>query len=276
MWFKSNLRGNQVPSWWPHQWAPNTMRVKEKITQTLETQTQASSPSFLCDSGLNPGWPCLGPRAPGLSKMMWMVSRHPEPPSCFHLDLIKQNIRSWSHSRTQLDGKKGTLMWGRLTPMKHHSLICPIVKCHWLHGSFFFFNTQVLWPGFFFFNLFIYFWLCWVFISVRGLSLVAASGGHSSSRCAGLSLSRPLLLQSTGSRCTDSVVVAHGPSCSTACGILPDQGSNPCPLHWQADFQPLRHQGSPFNVFLRLMFFNQKAFYKIILASYNPHIFPNY
>ena len=28
-------------------------------------------------------------------------------------------------------------------------------------------------------------------------------------------------------------------------GILPDQGSNPCPLHWQADSQPLRHQGSP-------------------------------
>ena len=35
-----------------------------------------------------------------------------------------------------------------------------------------------------------------------GLSLVAASGGHSSSRCAGLSLSWPLLLRSTGSRCT--------------------------------------------------------------------------
>ena len=48
--------------------------------------------------------------------------------------------------------------------------------------------------------LFIYFWLCWVFVSVRGLSLVAASGGHSSSRCAGLSLSRPLLLRSTGSQ----------------------------------------------------------------------------
>ena len=88
-------------------------------------------------------------------------------------------------------------------------------------------------------------WLCWVFVSVRGLSPVAASGGHSSSRCAGLSLSRPLLLQSTGSRRPGSVVVAHGPSCSAACGILPDQGSNPCPLHWQADSQPLRHQGSP-------------------------------
>ena len=78
-----------------------------------------------------------------------------------------------------------------------------------------------------------------------GLSLVAANGGHSSSRCAGLSLSRPLLLRGTGSRRAGSVIVAHRPSCSMACGIFPDQGSNPCPLHWQADSQPLRHQGSP-------------------------------
>ena len=62
---------------------------------------------------------------------------------------------------------------------------------------------------FFFLNfwvyLFIYLCLCWVFVSVRGLSLVAASGGHSSSRCAGLSPSWPLLLRSTGSRCAGSV-----------------------------------------------------------------------
>ena len=93
--------------------------------------------------------------------------------------------------------------------------------------------------------LFIYFWRCWVFVSVRGLSLVAASGVHSSSWCAGLSLSRPFLLRSTGSRRAGSVVVAHGPTCSAACGIFPDQGSNLCPLHRQADSQPLRHQGSP-------------------------------
>ena len=103
---------------------------------------------------------------------------------------------------------------------------------------------------FFFFNKFIYlfifiFWLCWVLVSARGLSLVAASRGHSSSRCVGLSPSWPPLLRSTGSRRTGSVVVAHGPSHSVACGILPDQGSNSCPLHWQADSQPLRHQGSP-------------------------------
>ena len=94
--------------------------------------------------------------------------------------------------------------------------------------------------------LFIFiFWLCWVFISVRGLSPAAASGGHSSSRCAGLSPSRPLPLRSTGSRRAGSAAVAHGLSRSAACGIFPDQGSNPCPLHWQADSQPLRHQGSP-------------------------------
>ena len=85
---------------------------------------------------------------------------------------------------------------------------------------------------------------------MRGLSLVAASGGHSSSRCVGLSLSRALLLRSTGSRRAGSVVVAYGPSCSAACGIFPDQGSNPCALHWQADSQPLRHQGSPSNTSL--------------------------
>ena len=104
-------------------------------------------------------------------------------------------------------------------------------------------------PNLFFFflsiYLFIYLWLCWAFVSVRGLSLVAASWGHSSSRCAGLSLSRTLLLRTTGSRHAGSVIVAHGPSCSAACEIFPDQGSNPCPLHWQADSQPLRHQGSP-------------------------------
>ena len=33
--------------------------------------------------------------------------------------------------------------------------------------------------------------------------------------------------------------------CSAACGTFPDQGSNPCLLHWQADSLPLSHLGSP-------------------------------
>ena len=109
---------------------------------------------------------------------------------------------------------------------------------------FFFYFLKV------FIYLFIYLWLSWVFISAQGLSLVVASGGHSSSRCASLSPSRPLPLRSTGSRRTGSAIVANGPSRSAARGILPDQGPNPRPLHWQADSQPLRHQGSPQILFL--------------------------
>jgi len=37
------------------------------------------------------------------------------------------------------------------------------------------------------------------------------------------------VLQSTGS------ITGHQLSCPEACGIFPDQGSNPRPLHWQAD-----------------------------------------
>ena len=131
----------------------------------------------------------------------------------------------------RIEGKlvKGQIIWD--------SMVFCVVVCVYRYYYFFLFYL--------FIYLFIYFWLCWVFVSVRGLSLVAASGGHSSSQCAGLSLSRPLLLRSTGSRRAGSVVVTHGPSCSAACGIFPDQGPNLCPLQWQADSQPPRHQGSP-------------------------------
>ena len=50
------------------------------------------------------------------------------------------------------------------------------------------------------FILFIYFWLCWVFIAARGLSLVAVSGGYSLLLCTGFSLRWLLLLQTRGSR----------------------------------------------------------------------------
>ena len=54
-----------------------------------------------------------------------------------------------------------------------------------------------------FFGFFkIYFWLRWVFIAARGLSLVAVSRGYSLLRCAGFSLEWLLLLRSTGSRRT--------------------------------------------------------------------------
>ena len=47
------------------------------------------------------------------------------------------------------------------------------------------------------------------------------------------------------------------------CGIFPDQGSNPCPLHWQADSQPLRHQGSPGDPFLLVHLLSQILWCKL-------------
>ena len=41
------------------------------------------------------------------------------------------------------------------------------------------------------------------------------------------------------------VAPAGGLSHSVACGIFPDQGSNLCLLHWQADSLPPNHQESP-------------------------------
>ena len=94
-----------------------------------------------------------------------------------------------------------------------------------------------------------------LFLAVRGLLIAVASlvaehgvqvrGLHQLWHAGSVVVARGL--QSAG-----SVVVEHRLSCSTACGIFPDQGLNPRPLHQQADSQPLRHQGSPQILFLDL------------------------
>ena len=74
--------------------------------------------------------------------------------------------------------------------------------------KYFIFNISVLKRALIFlvlflkkkFYLFIYFWLHWVFVAARGLSVVVVSGGYSSLWCAGFSLQWLLLLWSTGSR----------------------------------------------------------------------------
>ena len=67
------------------------------------------------------------------------------------------------------------------------------------------------------------------------LSLVSASGDYSLVAIHGL----PIVVASlvAGHRLSGtqaSVVAAHKLS-SAVCGIIPDQGSNICPLNWQAD-----------------------------------------
>jgi len=94
--------------------------------------------------------------------------------------------------------------------------------------------------------------LRWVFVAVCKLSLVAASRSYSSLGCTSFSFWWLLLLGSTGS-------MAREFSCPAADGIFPNQGCDPCPLHWAGRFitpgpsgrswnvasYPLDHQGVP-------------------------------
>ena len=67
-----------------------------------------------------------------------------------------------------------------------------------------------------------FFWLHWAFVAAHGLSLVAASRGHSSLRCTGFSLRWLLLLQSTGSR------HAGFSSCGTRVPVVVARGLSSC------------------------------------------------
>ena len=81
---------------------------------------------------------------------------------------------------------------------------------------------------------------------LHGLSLVVESGA--SSPVAVLELlpgEASLVAEQRLSGAWASAVVALGLGSYAACGIFPDQGSNPCILHRQADSFPLSHQGSP-------------------------------
>ena len=70
--------------------------------------------------------------------------------------------------------------------------------------------SRYLWDSFLnkFIYFFVYFWLHWVFIAARRVSLVVASGGYSSLQSAGFSLRWLLRARALGTRA--SVVVARG------------------------------------------------------------------
>ena len=66
-----------------------------------------------------------------------------------------------------------------------------------------------------------------------GFSLAASSGSYSLVVVSGLLLvvASPFVTPRLWSR--GSNVEVHGLSCSMGCGIFPNQGLNPCVLHWQ-------------------------------------------
>ena len=109
--------------------------------------------------------------------------------------------------------------------------------------------------------LFIYLWLCWIFVAEQAFlwfqqqgatlvpvhrllivvaSLVVAQGGGQASVFA----AQGSVVEVPRTQSTGSVDEAHWLSCPSAGGIFLDRGLNPCLLHWQSDSLPLNHQGS--------------------------------
>ena len=81
-----------------------------------------------------------------------------------------------------------------------------------------------------------------------------ASCGAWASHCRGFSCCRAWALGQMAYSHYSSQALEHRLcSCSKACGIFPDQGSNPCPLYWKEDSLPLSHQGSTNILFSLLM-----------------------
>ena len=86
-----------------------------------------------------------------------------------------------------------------------------------------------------------------VFVAVCGLSLVTENGVLSScgarvSHCSGFSCwgaqalgTQASVALAPGLWSTGSIAPEHGLSCSAACVIFPDQGSNLCTLHFKED-----------------------------------------
>ena len=68
------------------------------------------------------------------------------------------------------------------------------------------------------------------------LAGVSLHCGALASPCGGFSLCRALTLGPVGFSSWQLLGLVW---------IFPDQGSNPCPLHWQVNSSPLDHQGSP-------------------------------
>ena len=86
-------------------------------------------------------------------------------------------------------------------------------------------------------------WLCWLFVAALTFSHCWEWGRLFS--CSTRLLIASLVLEHGLWGTPASGAVTYQLNCCVACGIHPDQGPNPCPLHWQADSLPLDHQAGP-------------------------------
>ena len=115
-----------------------------------------------------------------------------------------------------------------------------VPRFHQPHSEGFFNPYNCISTGFFFF----FFSGCtWSSLLCTGVLYV--QWAEATLLCGALALgTQASVAAAQGLFSTVSAVVGHGLSCSRARGTFPGQGSNPYPMHWQADSHALYHQQS--------------------------------
>ena len=110
----------------------------------------------------------------------------------------------------------------------------------------------------------------WAFSSFRERGLLSRCGARAS-HCGGFPWIGARALGHTGFSSCRSQALEHKLNnydklLCTTCGIFPDQGSNPCLLHWQVGGLPRSHRGSAWIGCVLLPFF-LKTFYHTFMYA---------
>ena len=142
----------------------------------------------------------------------------------------------------KLDGFQESNIFSKLTPVRQKSLIKPVMTGEKKSLSKIQPKKSIKPTGYVQY-LFIFGCAGSSLLRVDFLQLWRA-GAALQLRCSGFLLQRLLYCEAQALGERASAVVAHGLSCSAAGGILPNQGSNQCPLNCKSDSYLLDHLGS--------------------------------
>ena len=190
-------------------------------SQEYWTELPFPSPGDLLNPGMEPMSPALAGRfftAEPPGKPIKLASVSFQTPSLFHVFHLLISVlrsRGFLHNPSSSSSVPSPVEPSRATALS--AVFLKIIIYLWLsslrHGLF---SSCSVWVSH-----------CSGFSWCRAWALGhPGSSGHGTKA---QKLARGL--QSTG-----SADVAHGLGCSTACGVFPDQGSNPSRLHWQVFF----------------------------------------
>lgn len=157
--------------------------------------------------------------------------------SCFNLvkesDTANQSLLP-TDENIEVNSKKAFQEWGKIKKIRASDLIPLFPLSEVNHGNLLVSFCQVMLYAYLCDLINEWFFLRWVSIAARGLSLVAQAG-LLSSHGAQLLVVVDSLGAGVGSRAWVQQSRCTGLVCPAACGVFLDQESIRCPLHWQAD-----------------------------------------